>query len=110
MQTMLWVARLTGTIAVVPLMMIMIGEPGPTRDREWLYLAFFPCGFSVGYLLGWRWPLLGGALSLACMAVSLVVIGRILDSGPYLIWGALSIPGVLYVLAGLKLRTASARG
>jgi len=27
--------------------------------------------------------------------------------GPYLIWGVLSVPGVLYVIAGLKLRRAT---
>ncbi len=67
-------------------------------------LALFPFGFSAGYLLGWRWPLLAGCLSLACMATSLVVIGRVFDLASYLTWGVLSVPGVLYVIAGLKLR------
>jgi hypothetical protein len=88
-------------------MLIVFGEPGtgPAGLREWVYLALFPFGFSVGYLLGWRWPLLAGCVSLACMAASQVVIGRVFPVGPYLIWGVLSVPGVLYVLAGLKLRT-----
>src|SRR5262245_27872797 len=108
MKTMLWIARLTGTLAILPLMMVLIGEPGHgPSGREWLYLAFFPCGFSVGYLLGWRWPLLGGVLSLGCMAISLMLIGRIFGPEPYLIWAGLSVPGVLYVLAGLKLRTSA---
>ena len=47
---------------------------------------------------------LAGCVSLGCMAASLVVIGRILGPGPYLIWGVLSLPGVLYLLAGWKLR------
>jgi hypothetical protein len=62
----------------------------------------FPFGFAAGYLLGWRWPLLGGCFSLACMAASLVVAGRVFGAGPYLIWAVLCLPGVLYVLAGTK--------
>jgi len=109
MRLLLWIARLAGTVVVVPLMLIAFGESGsgPSGAREWVYLALFPFGFSAGYLLGWRWPLLGGCVSLACMAISLVLIGRVLDLGPYLIWGVLSVPGVLYVIAGLKLRRAT---
>lgn len=108
MRLLLWIARLAGTLAIVPLMLVAFGEPGrgPSGVRKWVYLALFPFGFSAGYLLGWRWPLLGGSLSLGCMAISLVLIGRLLDWAPYLIWGLLSAPGVLYVIAGLKLRRA----
>ena len=105
-RVLLWIARLAGVAAVVPLMLIAFGEHGhgPSGAREWAYLALFPFGFSVGYLLGWRWPLLGGCMSLACMAVSLLLAGRVFNLGAYLTWGVLSIPGVLYVMAGLVLR------
>ena len=104
-----WIARLSGTAAVVPLMLIVFGEPGsgPAGVGEWVYLALFPFGFSAGYLIGWRWPLLGGCVSLACMALSLVVLGRVFDWSDYAIWSVLSVPGVLYVIAGLKLRGAA---
>ena len=110
-RVLLWIARLAGTAAVAPLI-IAFGEPGsgPTGTREWVYLALFPFGFSAGYLLGWRWPLHGGCISLACMAVSLVVIGRVFEMGSYLLWGILSVPGVLYVMAGLKSRSIAAIG
>jgi hypothetical protein len=106
-RIVLWVARLGAIAALVPVLLILVGEPGtgPAGIREWVYLALFPIGFSLGYLLGWRWPLVGGGLSLACMAASLIVIGRFIAWGPYLIWSILSIPGVLYVIAGWKLRT-----
>jgi hypothetical protein len=111
-QLLLWIARLTATLAIVPLMLIVFGESGtwPARAREWVFLALFPFGFSAGYLLGWRWPLLGGCVSLACLAISLVVIGRVLDLRPYLIWGVLSIPGILYVILGWRLRKAQTEG
>ena len=101
-----WVARLAGIAVIVPLMLIVFGESGsgPSGVREWVYLALFPFGFAAGYVLGWRWPLLGGCVSLACMALSLAVIGRVLDLEPYLIWGLVSVPGVLYVIAGWMLK------
>ncbi len=105
-RVLLWLARLSGTAVVVPLMLIVFGEPGsgPAGAEEWVYLALFPFGFSAGYLLGWRWPLHGGCISLACMALSTIVLGRIFDWSTYAIWSVLSVPGVLYVIAGWKLR------
>lgn len=93
-------------MAIVPLLMIALGEfgQGPAGPREWIYLVLFPFGFSVGYLIGWHWPLLGGCVSLICMALSLIVIGRAFDWGPYLIWAVLSLPGLLFVIAGLMRR------
>ena len=104
-----WIARLTAIAAIVPLMLIVFGEPGsgPAGPREWAYLALFPFGFSAGYLLGWRWPLVGGGISLACMLASLVVIGRTFGIGPYIIWGVLCVPGILYIIAGWKMRAGA---
>ena len=106
-RVILWVARLSAIAALVPVLLILVGEPGtgPASAREWVYLALFPIGFSIGYLLGWRWPLMGGCLSLACMAASLLVIGRIIGLSAYVYWGILSLPGILYVIAGWKLKT-----
>jgi hypothetical protein len=108
-RILLWIARLGAIAALVPVLLILFGEPGsgPAGVREWAYLALFPIGFSIGYLLGWRWPLVGGCISLACMAASLVVIGRTFGLSAYLIWGILSVPGILYVIAGWKLRTSN---
>jgi hypothetical protein len=102
----LWVARLTSIIAIIPILTILFGEPGtgPAGIRGWIYLLLFPIGFSFGYLIAWRWPVIGGTVSLVCMAASLVVIGRVLPLPPYLIWGGLSIPGFLFVFAGMQLR------
>ena len=41
------------------------------------------------------------------MAISLVVTGRVFDLSTYAIWGILSVPGGLYVIAGLRLRRAA---
>ena len=101
-RVLLWAARLLGTAAIIPLMLIAFGESGagPSGARDWLYLALFPFGFSVAYLLGWRWPLLAGWASLGCLAASVVVAGRVFPAQAYLIWAALAVPGALYLLSG----------
>lgn len=100
-----WIARITSVLALVPVLMILVGEPGtgPGSARGWLYLAFFPIGFAAGYLLAWRWPTFGGLMSLACMVISLVVVGRVFPLQPYLFWSLLCIPGALFILAGRQL-------
>jgi hypothetical protein len=107
-RIVLWFARLSAIAVLVPILQILVGEPGtgPANVREWIYLALFPIGFSTGYLIGWRWPITGGTISLACMVLSLVVIGRSFGPSAYLIWAVLCIPGALYVVAGYKLRAA----
>jgi hypothetical protein len=103
---LLWVARLAGLAAIVPLMLIVFGESGagPQGLRAWVYLALFPFGFSAGYLLALRWPVFGGALSLACMVASQIVLGRTFGLEPYLVWTVLSLPAVLLIVAGRKVR------
>lgn len=107
-----WAARVLAVAAIVPLMLILLGESGtgPAGVREWLYLALFPIGFSAGYLMGWRWPLAGGLLSLVCMALSLVVIGRAFETEAYMYWALLCVPGLLFLLAGWSLRRHPSAG
>jgi cytochrome b561 len=108
-RTIHWIARIAALAVVAFLLMLATGEGGAPRGAsEWLYLAFFPFGFSIAYLLGLRWPLHGGAASLACMALSLIVIGRTFDVQAYVIWGLLCVPGLLYVWAGWLMRQPSA--
>jgi hypothetical protein len=98
-----WIARISGIAAIVPLLMIVFGEPGkgPADIREWIHLALFPFGFSAGYLFGWRWPIFGGSLSLVCLALSLIVTGRVFPLAAYLTWSVLAIPAILFIIAGL---------
>lgn len=108
-RTMLWFARISSILVILPLMMIVIGEAGsgPSGWREWMYLALFPFGFSTAYVLGWWKPFIGGVLSLACMIVSLVVIGRVFAVNAYVVWGVLCIPGILYAIGGARIRNTA---
>lgn len=48
-RVFLWIARVAGTAAIVPLVLIAFGERGsePSGPREWVYLALFPFAFSA---------------------------------------------------------------
>lgn len=108
-RKLFWIARIS-TIPVIILLSMMVvggiveGEGRPVGFREWAYLALFPMGFTLSYVLGWVKPLAGGVTSLTCMVLSQLVIGRVFDFQAYVIWGALCVPGILLVSAGLKLR------
>jgi len=66
----LWVARIVGVVVLSVMVFMGVGnalnpdEPSPTA-AEWVVLAFFPIGVCVGYVLSWRWPLLGGTSDLS---------------------------------------------
>lgn len=103
-----WFARLSGLAVVILLVVMMTGENGSgPSGNEWLYLAFFPVGFSIGYLAGWRWPLAGGIISLVSMVLSLLVMGESYDFSAYLTWAVLSLPGILFLAVGLAYRKRS---
>jgi len=104
-----WIAKISALAAIVPILLILFGEPGtgPAGLRDWLYLAFFPLGFSLGYLIAMRWPIVGGCIGLACMAVSLLIVGRFFPISVYVIWGILCLPGILLITCEWKLRTSA---
>ena len=107
LRVVLWVARISGA-AIVGLM-VCIGivgalknppEPGPTA-AEWIRLAFFPIGVCLGYVVAWRWHLLGGFVSVACLAAFFIahaVRGNVLydDPGFYVF----VVPSALFIVYG----------
>ena len=99
-----WIAGISGVAIVLLLIVMVTGELGEPTGPEWVYLFFFPFGFSVGYVIALRWPLVGGCVSLACMAISQVVTGRVFDLGAYTIWGLMCVPAVLFLIVGLRKR------
>lgn len=103
-----WLARISSVAVVILLVVMLTGENGSgPAGRDSLYLALFPVGFSLGYLIGWKWPLPGGVISLSCMALSLFIVGKTFDLETYMAWGILSLPGVLFIFAGLKSKGTS---
>jgi len=95
-----------GVLIVLFTVMMMIGyavnpnEPLPNND-EALLLLLFPVGMCVGYLLAWKWQLLGGVVSIACMTTFLIALH---EADMVLTMAFLSIPGVLFIVYGMLSR------
>ena len=101
-----WTARIIGTLLVLGTLTIAIGEgmPNPLTQPAWAQLIFFALALTmIGILIGWRWELAGGILSLAGFCLGIVPLN---NSPRGLTWFyfVLALPGVLYVTSALLRR------
>jgi hypothetical protein len=104
-----WSAR----VLTLPALFFMIataigtGGSGPS-PRDWLLLALFPVGMTLGLIIGWRWELVGGTLSVSCLGAFYLlhyVLSHRLPGGPWFL--IFTVPGILFLLAGSLPRPGS---
>ena len=105
-----WVARIIGTwlVAVIVLVAVREGMPNPIAQPAIVQVGFVALTLILtGILVGWRWELTGGLLSLIGVGLFYVPVR---DSAKGLTWffWALAIPGALYV-SGYALAHYAAR-
>lgn len=116
-RILIWIARITGTLLATLVLSILaahiINPQGSEGDGPSLgtlaSLAIFPFGAAVGLLLGWRWPIWGGVVTIACMAYFFAVIeGWVVGGGsvhsPSLFPMMFVVLAVLYIVGGLLAR------
>jgi len=101
-----WTARILGTLLVLMIVVIAIGEgmPNPFTQPITVQVGFLALALvMIGILGAWRWELAGGTLSL--VGWSLFVIA-VMHPPKGLNWfvGALALPGILYVAGALVRR------
>ncbi len=108
-----WAARALSVLALLFLAALLVGEgAGLARltGRELSLFLLFPVGVTVGIALGWRWELLGGAVT-ACNLVGFYLLSHAYSGafprGPWFL--AVASPGLLFLLAGLLTQSAQAR-
>ncbi len=108
LRVLLWTTRIVATLIVVLMAFMLIGDAGnpPTSD-EILLLALFPVGMCVGYVVAWRWPLVGGSISVACIVIFLMTLGEA-ETSMVGIVSMLGIPGILFILYALLTRRTNA--
>jgi hypothetical protein len=106
-----WSARLLGAGLVGLVLLIYVGEgfnPLRLTATEALQHALF-LTTCVGLVVGWRWPLAGGALSTGGMllffAVEFALAGRF-PRGP--VFHLMLLAGTLFLLSGLMRRRRAA--
>lgn len=101
-----WTARIIGTLFVLSIVFIAIGEsmPNPFTQPMWAQIIFLALTLiMIGILIGWRWELLGGVISLSGFLLGIAPLNNSPRglSGFYI---ALAIPGSLYVASSLVRR------
>ncbi len=100
-----WVARIMGTLLVLALVVLAIGEgvPNVFTQPARVQIGFLALGLLLAGLVGgWRWELLGGIISLAgwCTFVA-VEMGSLHRLNLFLT--LLAVPGVFFIVsAGLR--------
>ena len=107
--TLRWSARVLSILMAATLLVFAFGE-GLHRSRftarELLMFSFFPLGFCVGMLLAWWREALGGAITVASLAVFCLVDRFSSGSFPRgYAFGVLAVPGFLFLLSGLWTRS-----
>ena len=101
-----WTARIIGTLLVLSMVMIAIGEgmPNPLTQPLWGQIICLALALiTIGVLIAWRRELTGGIVSLAGFCLGIVPLN---NSPRGLTWFyfALALPGVLYVTSALLRR------
>ena len=100
-----WTARIIGTLLVLLVVIIAIGEgmPNPLTQPMTVQVGFLALALiMIGILGGWRWELAGGTISLVGWGLFLVAVTHPARGLNWFV-NALALPGLLYV-AGALLR------
>ena len=103
-----WTARILGTLFVVSIVIIAIGEgmPNPFTQPVPIQLGFLGLAIVMaGMLAGWRWDLAPAIISLAGWCLFVLAVARPpRGANPFVV--ALALPGLL-LLASARLRRRS---
>ena len=110
-----WITRVASGLAALVILLFFVGEGlaeglGPLlgmSTREALMMVAFAAVW-IGLILGWRWELAGGLLTLVGMTAFYLLdyaFSGTWPRGPYFL--LLASPGLLFVIYGLWARTNS---
>ena len=95
-----WTARFWSMATIGFVVAFIIGEGlNPSSLHEWIGLAFFPLGISVGMIVAWRYEGAGGIITVASLLAFYVV--SLVSTGHLPGWGfpVFAAPGFLFLLA-----------
>jgi len=102
-----WVARAWSVLNILIIFLFAIGEslrplgPVPTY-QEWVGLALWPVGVAIGLLVSWLREVLGGIVTLGCLAAfylwTLLRSGHV-PRGPFFF--LIAAPALVFILAGI---------
>ncbi|WP_420643585.1 DUF7670 domain-containing protein [Candidatus Leptofilum sp.] len=100
-----WLARLGSLASLGLLLLFFFGEEmnlAQLTTTEIWGLIFFPLGITVGMLLGWRWEILGGSVTVLSLLAFYKVMYAANGRFPTGIWFYIfALPGLLFLYCGL---------
>ena len=110
-----WVARISSLISILVLVMFFVGEgfdPGRVSGRQWLGLLFFPVGLITGFIIGWKYEIIGGAVSVLSLLAFYFIYGLLISGRLPRGWAfaVFALPAILFLFAGIFAETAIGRG
>jgi hypothetical protein len=100
-QIVRWIARIISIIIILGVLAIYIGEGGfnpmkLTGSEAVMMVFFWVC--VIGLVVAWKWPLVGGFISVGGMV--LFIIGEVIITGHPprgLAFETMMIPGLLFI-------------
>ena len=105
-----WLARLWSVASIGLILAFLVGEgfhPSQIRPSEWLGLAFFPVGITVGMVFAWWKEGLGGTITVASLAAFYVLHAATSGAMPRgLAFLTFAMPGFLFLLCSATARSA----
>ncbi|WP_420632341.1 DUF7670 domain-containing protein [Candidatus Leptofilum sp.] len=103
-----WLARLGSLASLGLLLLFFFGEEmnfATLTPTEIWGLLFFPLGITVGMLLGWRWEIFGGSVTILSLMVFYKVMYAASGEFPDGLWFLIfALPGFLFLFCGLRSR------
>jgi hypothetical protein len=97
-----WLARATSVASLALLAMFATSGGNAPSANEWVLLAFFPIGVSIGTIVAWRSEIVGGALTLASLVIFHLLVAFLGSGGfPGFWFAAFAAPGIVLLLCGL---------
>lgn len=100
-----WLARITSLASISMLLLFALGGEESLQfnnSREVLGFTFFPIGIVAGMIVGWKWELTGGLVSILSLIGfyiwQFMPAGEI-PAGPWFM--IFTSPAVLFLVAGL---------
>jgi nucleoside permease NupC len=105
-RTLVWIARITGTLLLAFLLFMLIGHltgnaNGPngmtfSSTSDILGFVLFPVCSIIGLALAYKWKLLGGTIAV----VSMLALFALRPDLMRISFIALALPALLYMLSG----------
>jgi len=99
-----WLARISSLASIGLLGLFLFGgeESITPTLREAVAMAFFPFGVIAGMIVGWKYELRGGLISVISLAMFyavMAIMGRGIPTTPWFL--VFTLPGILFLTAGL---------